>query len=90
MNQLKRILGIVWLLMAPVLIFILVKSAVHNISASGKGDINKPLPWVIIITIFLPIAVGFMISGWYAFKGEYDTPRPSARMNHSDGPEGGA
>ncbi len=90
MNQLKRILGIVWLLMAPILFFILIKSAVHNISVSGKGDINKPLPWVIIITIFLPIAVGFMIFGWYAFKGEYDTPRPSARMNHSDGPEGGA
>ena len=72
MNQLKRILGIVWLLMAPILIFILLKSAVHNISASGKGDINKPLPWIIIIAIFLPIAVGFMIFGWYAFKGEYD------------------
>jgi hypothetical protein len=72
MNQLKRILGIVWLLMAPILIFILIKSAVHNISANGKGDINKPLPWIIIITIFLPIAVGFMIFGWYAFKGEYD------------------
>lgn len=72
MNQIKRILGIVWLLMAPVLLFVLVKSAVHNISASGKGDINKPLPWVIIISIFLPIAIGFMIFGWYAFKGEYD------------------
>ena len=72
MNQLKRILGIVWLVLGPVLIFILVKSAVHNISANGKGDISKPLPWIIIITIFMPIAIGFMIFGWYSFKGEYD------------------
>ena len=72
MNQLKRILGILWLVTGPVLIFILIKSAVHNINASGKGDINKPLPWIIIITIFTPIAIGFMIFGWYAWKGEYD------------------
>jgi uncharacterized Tic20 family protein len=72
MNQIKRILGILWLLLGPVLIFILIKSAVHNIDTNGKGDINKPLPWIIIITIFTPIAIGFMIFGWYAYKGEYD------------------
>ena len=72
MNQLKRMLGLLWLVLGPVLFFILIRSAAHNIDASGKGDINKPLPWVIIITIFAPIAIGFMIFGWYAFKGEYD------------------
>jgi uncharacterized Tic20 family protein len=72
MNQLKRILGLLWLLLGPVLLFVLVKSAVHNIDANGKGDINKPLPWIIIISIFAPIAIGFMIFGWYAWKGEYD------------------
>ena len=72
MNQLKRVLGLVWLVLGPALFFILIKSAVHNIDANGKGDINKPLPWLIIITIFAPIAIGFMIFGWYAFKGEYD------------------
>ena len=73
MNQLKKILGILWMLIGPVLFIILIKAAIHNISASGKGDINKPLPWIIIITVFMPIAIGFMIFGWYAFKGEYDT-----------------
>ena len=72
MNQLKRILGILWLILGPVLIFILIRSAVHNIDTGGKKDINKPLPWVIIITIFIPIAVGLIIFGWYAYKGEYD------------------
>lgn len=73
MNQLKRILGLFWLLLGPVLFIILIISAVHNIHANGKGDINKPLPWIIIIGVFTPIVIGLMIFGWYAFKGEYDT-----------------
>ena len=72
MNILKRYLGIIWMLVGPLAIFFLVKSAIYNISAGGKGDINKPLPWIIIIAIFTPIAIGLVIFGWYAWKGEYD------------------
>jgi len=72
MNQLKRLLGILWMLLGPVIIFILIRSAIHNIDVNGKGDINKPLPWIIIISIFTPIAIGLVIFGCYAFKGEYD------------------
>ena len=59
------------MLLAPVIIFFLVKSAVHNIG-NGTKDINQPIPWIIIITIFTPIAIGLMIFGYYAMKGEYD------------------
>ena len=72
MNQLKKKMGIVWMLIAPVVIYFLVMGAVQNISASGTKDINKPIPWIIIITIFTPIAAGLMIFGYYALKGEYD------------------
>ncbi len=72
MNAVKRIMGVVWMLIAPVVIYFLVMGAVHNISSTGTKDINKPIPWVIIITIFTPIAIGLMIFGWYSFKGEYD------------------
>jgi hypothetical protein len=72
MNQLKRMLGLLWLVLGPAMFFILIMSAVHNIGSTGKADINKPLPWVIIIAVFAPIAIGFMIFGWYAFRGEYD------------------
>jgi uncharacterized Tic20 family protein len=72
MNTLKRYLGIVWLLLAPVVIFFMVYGAITNIDAAGKKDINNPLIWVIIITIFAPIAIGLMIFGCYALKGEYD------------------
>jgi hypothetical protein len=72
MNTVKKIMGLIWMLLAPVIVFFLVKSAIYNISIGGTKDINKPVPWVIIITIFTPIAIGLMIFGYYAFKGEYD------------------
>ena len=72
MQQLKRILGIIWMALGPAVIFILVWGAVTNIDAAGKADINKPLPWVIIIAIFNPIAIGLSVFGWYAWKGEFD------------------
>ena len=72
MDKLKRYLGIVWMLIGPIAISILVIGAVQNINATGKTDISKPLPWIIIITIFTPVAIGLMIFGWYAWKANYD------------------
>ncbi len=72
MNLLKRILGVAWMILAPVAIFFLVMGAVHNIDTAGTKDINQPVPWFIIIGIFTPIAAGLMVFGWYAVKGEYD------------------
>lgn len=71
MNAVKKIMGIAWMLIAPVIIYFLIMGAVHNIG-EGTKDINKPIPWIIIIAIFTPIAVGLMIFGFYALKGEYD------------------
>lgn len=53
----------------------LLTGAIHNIEAQGKKDINNPVIWVIIIAIFLPIAIGLMIFGWYAVKGEYNSEK---------------
>ena len=72
MNILKRFLGIIWLLLAPIFIYFLVSGAITHIDPGGKKDINNPVIWIIIIAIFTPIAIGLMIFGWYAFKGEYD------------------
>jgi amino acid transporter len=71
MNQLKKIMGFVWMLIAPIVIFFLVSGAIQNIG-HGTKDINKPIPWIIIITIFTPICIGLMIFGYYAVKGEYE------------------
>lgn len=72
MNALKKYLGIVWLLLAPVVIFFLFQGAFTHIDPSGKKDINNPVIWIIIIAIFTPIALGLMIFGLYALKGEYN------------------
>lgn len=72
MNQLKRMMGILWMLIAPMVIYFLVMGAIHNINSTGVKDINKPVPWIIIIGIFTPIAIGLFIFGYYAFKGEFN------------------
>ena len=72
MNTIKKYLGLIWILLAPVIIYILVSGAVTYIDPLGKKDINNPIIWIIIITIFTPIAIGLMIFGWYAFKDEYE------------------
>ena len=81
MNIVKKYLGLVWLLLAPAVIYFLVDGAIIHIDPEGKKDINNPVIWVIIITIFTPIAIGLMIFGWYAFKGAYDhLPESSAEV----------
>jgi hypothetical protein len=72
MNTIKRILGIIWMVLAPLVIYFLVDGAIIHIDPDGKKDINNPVIWIIIITIFTPIAIGLVIFGWYAFKGEFD------------------
>ena len=72
MNQVKKLMGVLWMLIAPMVIYLLVMGAIHNINSNGVKDINKPVPWIIIIGIFTPIALGLFIFGYYAFKGEYN------------------
>jgi len=72
MNAFKRYFGLLFLLLAPLVIYELVTGAIANIDTSGKKDINNPVIWIIIIAIFTPIAIGLVIFGWYAFRGEYD------------------
>lgn len=83
MNTLKKYLGVVWLLFGPAVIFFLVYGAIQNIDSHGTKDIHNPVIWIIIISIFTPIAIGIMIFGWYALKGEYDQlPESSAEIEN--------
>lgn len=71
MQVLKKYLGLFWMALGPVIIYFLMMGAIHNIDTKGTKDINNPVIWIIIISIFLPIAVGLVIFGWYAWKNEY-------------------
>ena len=63
-------------------IVVLVVGAIMNIDINGKADINKPIPWIIIIVIFTPISIGLMIFGWYAIKGEYNKLPPGVQCTY--------
>jgi hypothetical protein len=70
MNTIKRFAGIVWILMGPFAIFYLIKTASEEITK--KPVIDTKIQWIVFVVIFIPIAIGLMIFGWYALKGEYD------------------
>ena len=72
MNAFKRYFGLLLLIIGPLFIYELVAGAIANIDTAGKKDINNPIIWIIIIAIFTPIAIGLVIFGWYALRGEYD------------------
>jgi len=74
MNALKKFLGLVWMILGPVAMTFLFIHAVEKVGLTHT-DIertNTMLQWGIILFIFLPISLGLMIFGFYAWKGEYD------------------
>jgi hypothetical protein len=71
MKALRKYLGIVWLLLGPASILFLAMQAAKKLSMP-TSTVNDTLQWGIIIGIFVPIAFGLMIFGWYALQGEYD------------------
>ena len=71
MNDLKKYLGIVWMLMGPAAIAFLIWQASQKLSPPNATT-DEWVQWSIIIFIFSPIAVGLIIFGWYAWTKEYD------------------
>ncbi len=72
MNTIKKLLGVCWILLAPAVVYFLASGAITHIDPAGTKDINNPVIWIIIILIFTPIAIGLLVFGIYAVKGEYD------------------
>jgi len=70
MNTIKRFAGILWIVLGPLAIFYLIKTAAEEIAK--KPVIDTKIQWIVFVVVFIPIAIGLMIFGWYAFKGEYD------------------
>ena len=70
MNQLKRFAGIIWILLGPVAIYYMIRTAADEIAK--KPVLDTKIQWGVFIVVFIPIAIGMVIFGWYALKGEYD------------------
>lgn len=80
MNQIKRYLGLLWMTLAPIAIYYLFKTAASEISAHPV--IDTKIQWGVFVIIFIPIAIGLAIFGYYALKGEYDhLPESSDEIN---------
>ena len=79
MNAIKKYAGILWIILGPLGIYYLIKTAAEEIAKHPVLDTK--IQWTVFVVIFIPIAIGFMIFGWYALKGEYDKlPESSAEL----------
>jgi hypothetical protein len=70
MNQIKKLAGIIWLLLGPACIYFIARAAAHEMAT--KPGIDTVIQWGVFVVIFIPIAIGMSIFGYYALKGEYN------------------
>jgi len=79
MNTIKKYAGILWILLGPAAIYYLIRTASEEIAK--KPVLDTKIQWIVFVVIFIPIAIGIMIFGWYAFKREYEhLPESSAEI----------
>lgn len=70
MNSLRKYLGILWLLLGVILgVYLFYKAA--DALSSPATHAEDYVFWIVIVTIFIPILIGFILFGYYAYKGEY-------------------
>lgn len=80
MNSLKKWLGVIWILLGPFAIYFLIRTAAAEIAK--KPVLDTKIQWGVFVVVFLPIAIGMVIFGYYALKGEYEhLPERSEDVN---------
>ncbi|TKC12501.1 hypothetical protein FA048_02465 [Pedobacter polaris] len=74
MKSIKKILGLVWIILGPAAMAFMAWQAWDKIGQAEPGiaQTNTALQWGIILLIFIPIAIGLVIFGKYAWAGEYE------------------
>ncbi|BFG70661.1 hypothetical protein KACHI17_15420 [Sediminibacterium sp. KACHI17] len=70
MKQLKRIMGFIWMILGPLAVIFLIRTASSEIATKPSAD--TWIQWGVFVLVFLPIAFGLSLFGYYAVKGEYD------------------
>ncbi len=69
MNKLKQYAGYVWMLIGIGSILLLIWQAILKMVAKPTQDVI--IPWLIILLVFTPVAIGLVIFGKYAAQGEF-------------------
>ncbi len=73
MNSIKKYLGFLWLAIGPVMMVGLIYRAIHEFGIAKPEQLDElKVFWPVVIIIFIPIAIGFCIFGWYSVKNLYD------------------
>lgn len=74
MNNIKKILGLFWVILGPLSMIFMCMQAWEKVNLAHEGidRTNTALQWGIILLIFIPIAIGLVIFGKYAWQGEYE------------------
>jgi len=72
-------MGLVWMAMGPLAILFLIRTAISEIEK--KPVIDTFIQWGVFVVVFIPIAIGLVIFGYFAFKGDYhQMPIDSAHL----------
>lgn len=58
------------MLAGPLAVFFLVRTALDEIEK--KPVIDTKIQWIVFVVVFIPIAIGLVIFGYFAWKNEYD------------------
>lgn len=70
MDRIKRIAGTIWLALAPAAMYLLITTALQEVER--KPVVDTMVQWGVFVVVFIPIAIGMMLFGYFALKGEYD------------------
>lgn len=70
MNTVKKYLGVLWMILGPLAIYMLIKIGVDEVKV--KQSVDAIIQWSVFIIIFIPIFSGLFLFGYFALKGEYD------------------
>lgn len=69
LDPIRKALGLVWLLLGPVALYFLLRTAISETALNPVA--GTKIHWSIFVIIFIPIAAGLVIFGYYALKGAY-------------------
>ena len=71
MNTIKKLSGIVWIVLAFAAIWFLFSRAGAELSAANVKP-DKKIFWYSILPVYTPLMLGLALFGYYALKGDYD------------------
>ena len=71
MDSIRKVFGLIWMAGSIALAFALPYLAISKLVFSEAKQEDYVF-WIVIVTIFIPIIIGFFLFGLYAYKGEYN------------------